>query len=160
MSSVGSGSSTVEFLIAFSVQPRASWSGILVYSDFMSKDTSLWPFGICIVLMVSIKFSVDCTLCLDSGADLGGGCRGCAAPTPPPPPLKFGPLALLLVRADVLRVHHRHVSHSCVSCGICLASMHTAFCLARKVYTPFWIMQHSIEVFYQEKVSLSRILSL
>ena len=41
MSSVGSGSSTVEFLIAFSVQSRASSSGILVNSDFTSKDTSL-----------------------------------------------------------------------------------------------------------------------
>ena len=35
-------------------------------SDFSSKDTSLWLSGICIVLMASIKFSVDCSLCLDS----------------------------------------------------------------------------------------------
>ena len=35
-------------------------------SDFTSKDTSLWSSGICIVLMASIKFSVDCSLCLDS----------------------------------------------------------------------------------------------
>ena len=35
-------------------------------SDFTSKDTSLWSSGICIVLMGSIKFSVDCSLCLDS----------------------------------------------------------------------------------------------
>ena len=66
MSSVGSGSSTVEFLIAFAVQSRASWSGILVNSDFTSKDSSLWSSGIRIVLMVSIRFSVDCSLCLDS----------------------------------------------------------------------------------------------
>ena len=66
MSSEGSGSSTVEFLIAFSVQSRASWSGILVNNDFTSKDTSLWSSGICIVLMATIKFSVDCSLCLDS----------------------------------------------------------------------------------------------
>ena len=35
-------------------------------SDFTSKDTSLWSSGICIVLMASIKFSVDCSLCHDS----------------------------------------------------------------------------------------------
>ena len=35
-------------------------------SDFTSKDTSLWSSGICIVLMATIKFSVDCSLCLDS----------------------------------------------------------------------------------------------
>ena len=35
-------------------------------SDFTSKDTSLWSSGICIVLMTSIKFSVDCSLSLDS----------------------------------------------------------------------------------------------
>ena len=34
-------------------------------SDFTSKDTSLWSSGICAVLMASIKFSVDCSLCLD-----------------------------------------------------------------------------------------------
>ena len=56
MSSVGSGSSTVEILIAFSVQSRVE---ILLNSDFTSKDTSLWSSGICIVLMASIKFSVD-----------------------------------------------------------------------------------------------------
>ena len=65
-SSVGSGSSTVEFLITFSAQSRASWSGILVNSDCTSKATSLWSSGICIVLMASIKFSVDCSFCLDS----------------------------------------------------------------------------------------------
>ena len=31
-------------------------------SDFTSEDTSLWSSGICIVLMVSIKSLVDCTL--------------------------------------------------------------------------------------------------
>ena len=35
-------------------------------SDFTSKDTSLWSSGICIFLMASIKFSVDCSFCLDS----------------------------------------------------------------------------------------------
>ena len=35
-------------------------------SDFKSKDTSLWSSVICIVLMASIKFSVDCGLCHDS----------------------------------------------------------------------------------------------
>ena len=34
-------------------------------SDFTSKDTSLWSSGICAVLIASIKFSVDCSLCLD-----------------------------------------------------------------------------------------------
>ena len=40
-------------------------------SDFTSKDTSLWSSGICIVLMASIKFSVDCSLCLDSVSGFG-----------------------------------------------------------------------------------------
>ena len=35
-------------------------------SDFTSKDTSLWLSGICIVLMVLMKSSVDCSLRLDS----------------------------------------------------------------------------------------------
>ena len=35
---------------------------MLVNSDFTSKDTSLWLFGICTVLMASIKFSVDFSL--------------------------------------------------------------------------------------------------
>ena len=65
MSSVGSGSLTVEVVMAVSVQSRASCSGILVNSDFTSKDTSLWSSGICAVLIASIKFSVDCSLCLD-----------------------------------------------------------------------------------------------
>ena len=30
-------------------------------SDFTPKDTSLWSSGICIVLMASINFSVDCS---------------------------------------------------------------------------------------------------
>ena len=63
MSSIGSGSSTLEFLIAFSVQSRASWSEILVNSDFTSKDTSFWPSGICIVLMASIKFTSPFLVC-------------------------------------------------------------------------------------------------
>ena len=29
------------------------------------SDTSLWSSGICAVLIASIKFSVDCSLCLD-----------------------------------------------------------------------------------------------
>ena len=40
VSSVGSGSLTVEVVMAVSVQSRASCSGILVNSDFTSKDTS------------------------------------------------------------------------------------------------------------------------
>ena len=62
MSSVGSGSSTV---VQYSLEPVEVeyWCS---NSDFMSKDTSLWSSGICIVLMPSIKFSVDCSLCLDS----------------------------------------------------------------------------------------------
>ena len=39
VSSVGSGSLTVEVVMAVSVQSRASCSGILVNSDFTSKDT-------------------------------------------------------------------------------------------------------------------------
>ena len=35
-------------------------------SDFTSKDISLWSSGIFIVLMASIKVSVDCSLCPDS----------------------------------------------------------------------------------------------
>ena len=65
VSSVGSGSLTVEVVMAVSVQSRASCSGILVNSDFTSKYTSLWSSGICAVLIASIKFSVDCSLCLD-----------------------------------------------------------------------------------------------
>ena len=34
-------------------------------SDFTSKDTSLWSSGICAILIASMKFSVDCSLCLD-----------------------------------------------------------------------------------------------
>ena len=52
--------------MAVSVQSRASLSGILVNSDFTSKDTSLWSSGICTVLIMSIKSLVDCTLCRDS----------------------------------------------------------------------------------------------
>ena len=40
VSSVGSGSLTVDVVMAVSVQSRASCSGILVNSDFTSKDTS------------------------------------------------------------------------------------------------------------------------
>ena len=65
MSSVGSGSLTVVVVIAVSVQSRASQSAILVDCDFTSKDTSLWSSGIRAVLIASIKFSVDCSLCLD-----------------------------------------------------------------------------------------------
>ena len=35
-------------------------------SDFTSKDTSWWLSGICIVLMVLIESSVDCSLRFDS----------------------------------------------------------------------------------------------
>ena len=38
---------------------------MLVKSDLTSKDTSLWSSGICAVLMVSMKLSVDCSLCGD-----------------------------------------------------------------------------------------------
>ena len=34
-------------------------------SDFTSKDTSLWSSAICAVSIASMKFSVDCSLCLD-----------------------------------------------------------------------------------------------
>ena len=44
---------------------RANWRGILVNSDFTSKDTSLYSWGICTSLITSIKFSVDCSLRLD-----------------------------------------------------------------------------------------------
>ena len=57
--------------MAASVQSRASLSGILVNSDFTSKDSSLWSSGICTVLMVSIKSLVDFTLRRDS---LVSGC--------------------------------------------------------------------------------------
>ena len=39
---------------------------MLVNSDFTSKDTSLWLFGICTVLIASIKFSVDSSLWSDA----------------------------------------------------------------------------------------------
>ena len=39
---------------------------MLVNSDFTSKDTSLWLFGISTVLIASIKFSVDCSLWSDA----------------------------------------------------------------------------------------------
>ena len=35
-------------------------------SDFTSKHNGLWSSGTCTVLMASIKFSVDCSLCRDS----------------------------------------------------------------------------------------------
>ena len=38
---------------------------MLVKSDLTSKDTSLWSSGICIVLIASMKLSVDCSLCRD-----------------------------------------------------------------------------------------------
>ena len=43
VSSVGSGSLTVEVVMAVSVQSRASCSGILVNSDFTSKDRNQLP---------------------------------------------------------------------------------------------------------------------
>ena len=52
VSSVGSGSLTVEVVMAVSVQSRASCSGILVNSDFTSKDTSLWSSGIVVVTYI------------------------------------------------------------------------------------------------------------
>ena len=51
--------------MAVLVQSRASLSGMLVKSDLTSKDTSLWSSGICIVLIASMKLSVDCILCRD-----------------------------------------------------------------------------------------------
>ena len=44
---------------------------MLVKSHLTSKDTSSWSSGICIVLIgklliASMKFSVDCSLCRDS----------------------------------------------------------------------------------------------
>ena len=71
MSPVGNGSLTVDCFIAVSVHCNASWNGILVNSDFKSKDTSLSSSGICTVLVASIKFSVDCSLRLDLSV------RGC-----------------------------------------------------------------------------------
>ena len=65
MSSVGNGSASVDCWMAVSVHCRANWSGILVNSDFTSKDTSLYSWGICTSLITSIKFSVDCSLRLD-----------------------------------------------------------------------------------------------
>ena len=41
-------------------------SGILVDSDFSSKDTSLWSSGTCTVLIASIKVFMDCSVCQDS----------------------------------------------------------------------------------------------
>ena len=38
---------------------------MLVQSDLTSKDTSLWSSGICTVLIASMKFYVDCSLCRD-----------------------------------------------------------------------------------------------
>ena len=51
--------------MAVLVQSRASWSGMLVKSDLTLKDISLWSFGICTVLITSMKLSVDCSLCWD-----------------------------------------------------------------------------------------------
>jgi len=39
---------------------------MLVKSNLMSKDTSLWSSGIRTVLMASMKVSVDCSLSWDS----------------------------------------------------------------------------------------------
>ena len=53
VSSVGSGSLTVEVVMAVSVQSRASCSGILVNSDFTSKDTSLWSSVVCSLTLLN-----------------------------------------------------------------------------------------------------------
>ena len=39
---------------------------MLVKSDLTSRDTSLWSSGIRIILIASMKLSVDCSLCQDS----------------------------------------------------------------------------------------------
>ena len=39
---------------------------MLVKSDLMSKDPSLWSSGICTVLIASMKLSVDFSLCRGS----------------------------------------------------------------------------------------------
>ena len=46
MSSVGSGSGSVDCRIAVSVHCGADWSGILLNSDFTSNDTSLYSSGV------------------------------------------------------------------------------------------------------------------
>ena len=38
---------------------------MLVKSDLTSKDTSLCSSGICTILIVLMKLSVDCSLCCD-----------------------------------------------------------------------------------------------
>ena len=46
MSSVGSGSGSVDCRIAVSVHCGADWRGILLNSDFTSNDTSLYSSGV------------------------------------------------------------------------------------------------------------------
>ena len=62
----GNGMSSAVCCNKVPVQSNASWSGMLVNCDFTSKDTSLWLFGICTVLIASIKFSFDCSLWSDA----------------------------------------------------------------------------------------------
>ena len=65
MSSVGSGSGSVDCRIAVLVHCRANWSEIIVNSDFTSNDTSLQSSGICKVLLALMRLSVDCSLRMD-----------------------------------------------------------------------------------------------
>ena len=65
MSSVGNGSTSVVFVMRVFVQVRARLSGILVNSNFTSRDISIYLSGICIVHNFLMKFSVDCRLCFN-----------------------------------------------------------------------------------------------
>ena len=74
--------------------------------------------------------------------------------------LKFGPLALLLVRADVLRASSPHVPFMCILWNLPRFYAYRLLSRSKSVHAILNYAAFYREVFYQEKVSLSRILSL
>ena len=74
--------------------------------------------------------------------------------------LKFGALALLLVRADVLRASSPHVPFMCILWTLPRFYAYRLLSRSKSVHAILNYAAFYREDFYQEKVSLSRILSL
>ena len=74
--------------------------------------------------------------------------------------LKFGALSLLLVRADVLRASSPHVSFMCILRTLPRFYAYRLLSRSKRVHAILNYAAFYREVFYQEKVSISRILSL
>ena len=74
--------------------------------------------------------------------------------------LKFGPLALLLVRADVLRASSPHVPFMCILWALPRFYAYRLLSRSKSVHAILNYVAFYRELFYQEKVSLSRLLSL